>query len=226
MISNLLVTKLHRPSLSPRRVLRPRLIQRLNEGLANGCQLTLISAPAGFGKSTCASEWAASQDTLPVAWLSLDRCDDCPERFFRYFVAALQTVDNGLGGDLESVLDSGQLPRLEVLAAGLTNSILAAPHRFMLVLDDFHVIQDPTILGALEILVAHQPAQLHLVLVTREDPLLPLARLRVNSRMTEIRSGDLRFSRLEASNFLEEMMGLALSGEDIEALEERTEGWI
>ncbi len=225
MHANLLATKLYRPSLPPRRVLRPRLIQRLNDGMAAGCQLALISAPAGFGKSNCASEWAAHSD-LPVAWLSLDPIDDDPERFFRYFVAALQAVDENMGRELDSVLDSGQLPPPETITSTLTNSILGTPNKFLFVLDDFHVIQDRTILKVVETLVAHLPPQLHLALVTREDPLLPLARLRASHRMTEIRSADLRFSKQEAGSFMKEMMGLALSEDDLAILEERTEGWI
>ncbi len=225
MRANLLATKLYQPSLPPRRVQRPRLLQRLNEGLAAGCQLTLISAPAGFGKTNCASEWAA-HSALPVAWLSLDPSDDDPQRFFRYFVAALQAVDGNMGRELDAVLDSGQLPPPETITATLTNSILGTPHKFLCVLDDFHVIQDRTILAALETLIAHLPPQLHLALVTREDPLLPLARLRASRQITEIRSADLRFSSQEAGSFMKEMMGLALSEGDLALLEERTEGWI
>ncbi len=226
MQPNLLATKLFQPQLSAKRVQRPRLVERLNEGLAAGRQLTLISAPAGFGKTTCASEWLAHQNLRPVAWLSLDPSDDEPARFFRYFVAALQTVDKALGRELGSVLESGQLPPAEVIAAILTNSILQTPASFMLVLDDFHVIQNAVIVDVLESLVSHQPPQLHLVLVTREDPLLPLARLRVNNRMTEIRSADLRFSNPETGSFMKEIMGLTLDEGDLAALEERTEGWI
>jgi LuxR family transcriptional regulator, maltose regulon positive regulatory protein len=232
-MASLLATKLHRPSTPPKLVQRPRLVKRLNEGLADGRQLTLVSAPAGFGKTTCISEWVNALD-LPVSWLSLDAADDDPGRFFSYLVAALQKVDEALGREIESALHlaGGQLPPSEVISTTLINQILNCKIRFLLVLDDFHVIQDRLILQVLEKLVegamraANPHPLLHLVLVTREDPALPLARIRAHNQMTEIRASDLRFSDLEADGFLNEMMGLCLSQADITVLQERTEGWI
>ena len=224
MFSNLLGTKLHRPSPPSRRVQRTRLVEDLNEGLAAGHPLVLVSAPAGFGKTTLVSEWASSA-RLPVAWLSLDRADDDPGRFFPYLIAALQKVNQNIGHEIESVLQSGQLPPIPAVVTTLANDILAGGDPFILVLDDFQVIQDPAILGALETLLANPPEPLQLVLVTREDPLLPLSRLRANNRMTEIRAGDLRFSKREAEVFLNGVMALSLSEADIAALENRTEGW-
>ena len=224
-MSGLLATKLHCPSTPPKRVHRPHLIQRLNEGLEFGRQITLVSAPAGFGKTTCISEWVNALD-CPVTWLSLDPVDDDPGRFFIYLVAALQKVDDNLGREIKSVLRSGQLPPSEIISTTLSNDIQELEGRFLLVLDDFQVIQDRIILQVLEKLITNLPQPLHLVLLTREDPPLPLARLRANNQMTEIRAGDLRFTSSEASRFLNEVMGLSLSQADIAVLEDRTEGWI
>jgi LuxR family maltose regulon positive regulatory protein len=223
--SGLLATKLHRPSVPPKRVQRPHLIQRLDEGLESGRQITLVSAPAGFGKTTCIAEWIDALD-CPVAWLSLDAADDDPGRFFAYLVAALQRVDANLGREIEGVLRSGQLPPSEAIGATLINDILESEVRFLLVLDDFHVIQDRFILQVLERLVANLPRPLHLVLLTREDPPLPLARLRANNQLTEIRAKDLRFTNRDAEHFLNDVLGLSLSRADVTALEAKTEGWV
>ncbi|MBN1992998.1 MAG: helix-turn-helix transcriptional regulator, partial [Anaerolineae bacterium] len=224
--SNLLATKLHRPVLPAKWVQRPHLSQRLHEGLAFNRQITLVSAPAGFGKTTCISEWLNTLPNWPIAWLSLDAADDDPGRFFAYFIAALQQVEANLGRDIESVLRSGQLPPAEIISATLINDILKLAGRFLLVLDDFHVIQDRFILQVLEQLVANLPPPLYLVLLTREDPPLPLAQLRANNRLTEIRAKDLRFTDGEANRFLNEVMRLSLSQADVAALEDKTEGWI
>jgi len=221
----LLATKLHQPSPPLKQVQRSHLIQRLNQGLAAGRQITLVSAPAGFGKTTCVSQWVDTLD-CPVTWLSLDPADDDPGRFFAYLVAALQKVDATLGREIEGVLRAGELPPIQVIGASLVNDILALAGRFLLVLDDFQVIQDGFILQVLEQLVANLPPALHLVLLTREDPPLPLARLRANNQLTEIRAGDLHFTRRDANDFLKEVMGLSLSPADIDALEDKTEGWI
>jgi LuxR family maltose regulon positive regulatory protein len=224
-VVNILATKLHRPALHSNRVQRPHLVRRLNEGLEAGLPLTLVCAPAGFGKTTSVSEWLDGLD-LPVSWLALDRSDDDPGRFFAYFVAALQKVDASLGVEVESALRSGQMPPLEAVVATLIEDVLHVGRPFVLVLDDFHLIQDGAILRVLESLLASRLPLLHLVLVTREDPLLPLARLRANNRMTEIRAGDLRFSAAETDRFFKEIMNLSLPAEDIAALENRTEGWV
>ena len=178
MKSTLLATKLHRPSLPAKWVQRLHLIQRLNEGLELGRQITLVSAPAGFGKTTCVSEWVDTLDNWPVTWLSLDPSDDDPGTFFSYLIAALQKVDVDLGRELDGVLRSGQFPPSEIISTTLVNDILGLENRFLLVLDDFHVIQDRFILEVLENLITNLPQTLHQVLVTREDPPLPLAQLR------------------------------------------------
>ncbi len=225
-MSGLLAIKLSRPSIPPRRVLRPGLIRRLDEGLELDRQITLISAPAGFGKTTCIGEWVNTLDGWPVTWLSLDPADDDPLSFFTYFIAALQKVDANLGQEIEGVLHSGQLPPSEIISTTLINDILEVKERFLLVLDDFHVIQDQFILQVLEKLVANLPRPLHLVLITREDPPLPLARLRANNLLTEIRARNLRFTSQDTGRFLSDVMGLSLSRADIAMLENKTEGWI
>jgi LuxR family transcriptional regulator, maltose regulon positive regulatory protein len=224
-MSSLLETKLHRPSISTKQVSRPQIIQRLNEGLASFRGITLISAPAGFGKTSCVSEWLNILD-LPVTWLSLDTTDDDPGRFFTYFIAALQKVNENIGREIASILRAGQLPPDEILFTTLVNDLQRMEVRFLLVLDDFQVIQDQTILRFLEHLLENLPQPLHLVLISREEPPLPLARLRANNQLTEIRAGDLRFTESEAGLFLNEVMRLNLSQKDIAALAARTEGWV
>ena len=222
----LLTTKLHQPALQRKRVQRLQLIQKLNAGLEMGHQIFLVSAPAGFGKTSCVSEWVITLDGWPVTWLSLDVSDDDPGRFFSYLIAALQKVDADLGQEIESVLRSGQLPPGEIISTTLINDTLELGNRFVLVLDDFHVIQDRFILGVLESLVTNLPPQLHLVFVTREDPPLPLAQLRANNKLTEIRAKDLRFSSHDIERFLTDTMELSLTDANINILEEKTEGWI
>jgi LuxR family maltose regulon positive regulatory protein len=185
METPLLQTKFHIPSLRPEWVLRPRLFEQLNAGLGSG-KLTLVSAPPGFGKTTCIGAWVNTLE-CPVAWLSLDAADDDPGRFFIYLIAALQKVDMNLGGQLGGVLRSGQLPPGEIISATLINDILAVSDRFLLVLDDFQVIRDRFILQVIADLVSNLPQSLHLILITREDPPLPLARLRANNQLIEIR---------------------------------------
>jgi LuxR family maltose regulon positive regulatory protein len=225
MKADLLATKLHRPPVPPKRVQRPHLIQRLNEGLEFDRQITLVSAPAGFGKTTCISEWVNTLD-CPVTWLSLDPADDDPGRFFIYLVAALQKVDPNLGQEIAGVLRSGRLSPGEIISTALVNDVLELEGRFLLVLDDFQVIQDRFILQVMQRLVTNLPQPLHLVLLTREDPPLPLARLRANNQLTEIRAGDLRFTGRDAERFLNEVMDLSLSPVDVAVLDDKTEGWI
>src|SRR5574341_468175 len=176
MISNLLGTKIHQPIPTSKRIQRTNLILTLTKNLAAERLLTLVSAPAGFGKTTLVSEWVGNIH-LPVTWLSLDRADDDPGQFFAYLIAALQKVNGNIGHEIEGVMLSGQLPPLPAIATSLVNDILEWGVPFILVLDDFQVIQDPAILEVLETVLTNPPEQLHLVLITREDPLLPLGRL-------------------------------------------------
>ena len=225
MSTPILATKLYIPPPRPKVVLRPRLIERLNEGLSSGRKLTLISAPAGFGKTTLVSEWVAGCER-PVAWLSLDEGDNDPTRFLTYLVAALQTIAANIGAGVLGVLQSPQPPSIESILTTLLNEIATIPDNFILVLDDYHVIDAKPVDDALTFLLEHLPPQMHLVIATREDPHLPLARLRARGQLTELRAADLRFTPAEAAEFLNQVMGLNLSAEDIAALETRTEGWI
>ncbi len=225
MPAAILATKLYIPPSRQRVVLRPRLVQRLNEGLAAGHKLTLVSAPAGFGKTTLVSEWVAGCGR-PVAWLSLDEGDSDPSRFLAYLIAALQTVAPGVGDGVLAVLQSPQPPPLESTLTALLNDIATIPSDVVLVLDDHHVLDAKPVDDALAFLVEHQAPQLHLVVATREDPALPLARLRARGQLTELRAADLRFTPSEAADFLNQVMGLNLTADDIAALETRTEGWI
>jgi LuxR family maltose regulon positive regulatory protein len=225
MPAPVLATKLYIPPTRPNIVPRPRLIERLNNGLAMGCRLTLISASAGFGKTTLVSNWI-SDCGRPVAWLSLDEGDNDPVRFITYLIAALQTIKAGLGEGVLSTLQSHQQPQVEMALTILLNEISSIPDSFLLILDDYHVIDSKPVDDTLAFLVEQPPPQMHLVIATREDPSLPLARLRVRGQLTELRATDLQFTPSEATKFLNRMMGLNLSDEDVAALESRTEGWI
>ena len=235
MSTPILATKLFIPPPRPKAVPRPRLIERLNEGLHG--KLTLISAPAGFGKTTLVSEWLAApsgRQVRPAAWLSLDEGDSDPTRFLAYLVAALQTlalskaegVVAKLGAGVLGALQSPQPPPTEALLTALLNEIAIIPDDFTLVLDDYHMVDAPSVDQALAFLLDHLPPQMHLVITTREDPQLPLARYRARGQMTELRVADLRFTPAEAAGFLNQVMDLNLSAEDVTALEARTEGWI
>jgi LuxR family maltose regulon positive regulatory protein len=223
MSTPILTTKLYIPPPRPRAVLRPHLVERLNEGLLH--KLTLISAPAGFGKTTLVSEWVAGLQR-PVAWLSLDQEDSDPIRFLAYIVAALQTVAPQIGREMTALLQSPQPPPPEAILTVLLNEITLLPNSFVLILDDYHLIGTKPVDLALTFLLEHLPPQMHLVITTREDPQLPLARLRARGQLTELRAADLRFTTSEAAEFLNQAMGLSLSVADITAMENRTEGWI
>lgn len=227
MPAPILGTKLYIPSSRPKMILRPRLVERLNEGLSFGRKLSLISAPAGFGKTTLVSEWTADCKQ-PVAWLSLDEGDNDPARFMTYLIAALQTIAQEVGKELLGTIQASQPLTTfnEFLLATLLNDISAIADHFILVLDDYHVIDSESIDNAIAFLLNHLPPQMHLVITTREDPHLHLARLRARGQLTEIRAADLRFTPEEAGAFLNQMMNLSLTTENIAALEARTEGWI
>ena len=207
----------------PTLVSRPRLVARLSQGLTQ--PLTLISAPAGFGKTTLVGEWIASCKR-PVAWLSLDEGDNDPARFLMYLVSALQKIEANIGAGVLAALQSPQPPPTESILTNLLNDITTISDSFLLMLDDYHMIDSKPVDQALVFLIEHQPPHMHLVITTREDPHLPLARLRARGQLTELRAADLRFTPAEAAEFLNRVMGLNLSAEDIAALETRTEGWI
>ena len=234
MSGDLLQTKLFVPLLRPFLVPRPRLIAKLNKSLYG--KLTLVCAPAGFGKTTLTADWAtrlaelnSSQGTSPnwqLCWLSLDEQDNDPTRFLIYFIASLQTAWPQLGQEVSQLLQSPQAPPTEVLVTALINELTAVAHHFLLVLDDYHIISNQKIHNILAFLFEHQPPNLHLVLVTRADPLLPLTRLRARGELGELRQNDLRFDLDEATIFLTQVMELTLTPEQVQSLARQTEGWI
>ncbi len=225
MAGDLLQTKLYIPRLRPSLVQRPHLIEKLNQGLQQGCNLTLISAPAGFGKTTLITEWIAGCKR-PFAWISLDERDSDLTRFLQYVIAALQTLEPAIGTKALGMLESAQPPPTESILTNLLNDIVSTSREIAIVLDDYHVLDASPIDEVLTFLLDHLPPQLHLVITTREDPLLPLSRLRVRGLVREVRVADLRFTVEETAVFLKQITGLELSTDEIAALEKRTEGWV
>ena len=225
MAGPLLETKLHVPRWRRNLVARPRLSERLSRGAE--AALTLVSAPAGFGKTTLLAEWlaVAAAGGRSVAWLSLDQRDNDPALFWTYVVAALNTGSPAGGAGAFSLLQPPQPPNEAGLVA-LLNDLDGISHDVVLVLDDYHVIDARVVQDALAFLLEHLPPQIHLVIASRTDPPLPLARLRGRGELAEIRAADLRFTPSEAAAYLNEVMGLALTAADVAALEGRTEGWI
>ncbi len=230
----LIRTKLYIPQVRPKRVPRQALLARLEAGLDR--KLTLIAAPAGFGKTTLLSDWIAV-GSRPVAWVSLDARDNDPLRFAAYVVAALGTLELGLGVPaLQPVRGAapphgaaplhGAAPTLEAVFTGLINQATEVAEDFALVLDDYHLITAPAIHAALSFLLEHLPAQMHLVITSRVEPPLPLAHLRARGQLVELRAADLRFTLDEVRAFLNETMQLNLGDEAVAALEARSEGWV
>ncbi len=221
----ILATKLFVPHPRPQLVPRTRLIDRLNAARRPGHKLIILAAPAGFGKTTLLSDWIAGARPA-VAWLSLDETDNDPERFLSYVVAALRTLDEGMGAETLNLLQARLPPLGEVVLTALVNDIARLPGDSVLVLDDYHLIDQRPIHEAIAFLLDHLPPRLQLVLAGRADPPLPLARLRARGELTELRAADLRFASNEAAAFLNQAMGLDLAAADVAALEARTEGWI
>jgi LuxR family maltose regulon positive regulatory protein len=209
-------------------VSRPRLLERLDAGLHS--KLTLISASAGFGKTTLLSEWIADrcrrEPMVRIAWLSLDEGDNDLVRFLTYLIGALQTVELDTGKAVLGVLAAPQPPPAESVLTALINEIADSPSSRVLVLDDYHLVTIQPIHDAVTYLLDHLPPAMHLVIATRADPPLPLPRLRIRGELIELRAADLRFTPDEAALFFQASMGLALSTEDVAALEARTEGWV
>jgi LuxR family maltose regulon positive regulatory protein len=224
MTTPILTTKLYIPPNRPKLVHRPRLFEKLNQGLHR--KLALISSPAGFGKSTLLSSWVPQIEASKVAWLSLDEGDNDLTRFLTYFVAALQTIESKIGHKVLAAFQSPGTLNSEIVLTTLLNEIAESPGDLVLILDDYHVIDSKPIGQALTFLLDHSPTNLHLVIATRIDPPLPLARLRARGQMIELRTANLRFTLDEVAAFLNQVMDLELSTDDIAALETRTEGWI
>ena len=219
----IIMTKLRIPSTRPKLVDRPRLQVRIAEGLRG--PLTLITAPAGFGKTTLVASGVASCG-MPVAWLSLDRDDNQAGRFLNYLVTALQEADNTIGSEAAQLITASQQAPPEVVLTSLINDLDTAGGEIALVLDDYQYLTSKAAHAAVAFLLEHCPNSLHLVIATRSDPPLPLARLRARGQTVELRAADLRFTVPEAAQFLNEVMGLSLDAEAVTLLEERTEGWI
>ena len=225
----LLETKLYVPGLRPGLVLRPRLSERLDRG--TGSKLVLVSAPAGFGKTTLLSEWLAARPAeraaqRPAAWCSLDQGDNEPASFWGYLIAALRTVAPGVGESALSLLDAPQPVPAGTMLTTLLNDLGAVTGEIVLVLDDYHVIDAREVQDGMAFLLGHLPPCLHVVILSRADPVLPLARMRARGELAEIRAADLRFTADEAASYLNETMDLRLTARDVATLEERTEGWI
>ena len=225
----LLETKLFVPRSRRGLVPRPRLSQRLDRGTAS--RLTLVSAPAGFGKTTLLTEWLAAGPAAPAderraAWLSLDRADNDPVSFWTYVIAALRTVAPGVGDGALTLLRAAQPPPIETVLTALLNDLGTTAGDIVLVLDDYHGIDASDVQHGMAFLLDHLPPWLHVVIASRADPALPLARWRARGELAEIRAAELRFTPDEAAAYLNEMMGLQLTAQDVAALEARTEGWI
>jgi len=229
VLTPLLTAKFYLPPSRRELVPRPLLMERLNADLwrADGFsrKLTIVSAPAGFGKTTLIAEWLRSVDHR-FTWLSLDDNDNDPARFLIYLIAALKQIQPAFGETLQALLQTPQPPPPDVISTVLVNEIAAISTPFVLALDDCHVIHSPIVHQQLNFLLEHQPPHLHLVLISREDPPLPISRLRAQGQVTEIRQPDLCFSRQEAGDFLRRTTRLEFSAEDLDALTRRTEGWV
>ncbi|WP_379151089.1 LuxR C-terminal-related transcriptional regulator [Paenibacillus sp. sgz5001063] len=223
MTISIVSTKLYIPPARSKIVVRQRLLERLNESLQG--KLTVLSASAGYGKTTLASAWL-SVCGRRAGWLSLDAGDNDPASFLTYLCAACRTIGVNIGEGVFAALQSPHPPPIESLLTTLLNEITSTSEPSILVLDDYHLIDSKTVNEAVAFLIEHLPPQMHLVISTRQDPVLPLSRLRVRHQLTELHAADLRFNASEAAEFLDQVMGLTLSAEDVMLLESRTEGWI
>ncbi len=222
--ARILTTKLFAPHARTERVARPRLTRRLEEGLRR--KMTLISAPAGFGKTTLLSEWreTSAQHAIAIAWVSLDKGDNDFTRFITYLIAALRTIESDLGTHAQSLLNEAPVAGEAVLVS-LINELAAFDGEIAIMLDDAHVIESQAIHEAIEFLLEHLPAHVHLIIASRTEPPLALARLRARNQLTEIHAADLRFTLDEATDFLQRVMKLDLPATDQTALINNTEGW-
>jgi LuxR family maltose regulon positive regulatory protein len=222
-VDDLLSTKFLIPKPHSNLISRPHLTTRILSGMER--KVTLIAAPAGFGKTSLMSE-CIPKSTRCVTWLSLDRADNDPARFWSYVIASIQQIDQNLGLDALTNLRTPFPPPIDFLLNSLINDISQFPDTFATVLDDYHVIRSTAIHNALTYFIGHAPANLHLIIITRADPPIPLSRLRADGRLSEIRAKDLRFTPEECNQFLTELMGLSMEKNEIAAVEARTEGWI
>jgi LuxR family maltose regulon positive regulatory protein len=223
--TSLLTTKLNIPPARHQLVSRHQLYERLQDGLNYG--LILVSAPAGFGKTTLVSEWVRqNQKEISAAWLSLDEGDNDPVRFWDYFIASIKTLRSDFGESTRALLHTPQPPTVEELLTVLINELASISTEFVFVLDDYHLIESKEIHNSITYLLEHPPARMHLIMASRTDPPLPLARLRGKGKMLEVGTDDLRFRLEDAASLLKELKVPELSVEDVAALNERTEGWV
>ena len=225
MVRPVIATKLYVPRTRRGIITRPRLIEQLRRGAE--VSVTLMSAPAGFGKTTLLAEWLSETSDYDrrVAWLSLDATDNEPAAFWTYVATALTSAVPSIGTTAAELLGSSAVPMYRVLTT-LLNELAETQHEIWLILDDYHLVDDHDVGEAMAFFLEHLPAHVHVVLSTRADPDLPLARWRVRGELVEIRAADLRFTPEEAAAYLETATGLNLAAEDVAVLEERTEGWI
>ncbi len=219
----LLATKLHIPRTRPGFVARPRLAERLAEGTAQ--ELVLVCTPAGFGKTTLLADWARAGQR-PVGWLSLDDADNDPVRFWRHVAAALDGVLPGVAERVGALLQGAQSASFQAVVATLVNELAGGFDEVVLVLDDYHLIDAPPVHASLAFLLEHLPPSLRLVVASRADPPLPLARLRARGQLAELRAADLRFTLEEAAELLRTAVGSELPDAAVAALGDRTEGWV
>jgi len=221
-LSPLIQTKLHHPRVAGELIERPRLLAYLNE--RSDRPFTLVSAPAGYGKTTLLTQWL-DQVPYQAAWLSLDENENSLIGFLTYFVAAIQILFPASCSTTRSLLTTAQTPSLDYLTTTLVNELADLPEEFLLVLDDYHLITDKEIQQLISTLMQHAPPPLHLVIASRRDPPFPLARLRATQRLAEIRTNDLRFTPDEVQSYLKLCLGADISPEIVTVLAERTEGW-
>jgi LuxR family maltose regulon positive regulatory protein len=219
----MLLTKLHIPPASQNLVHRPELYEKLNIGLSR--KLILLSAPAGFGKTTLLSDWI-NQYKVPTAWFSIDNGDHDPGEFLTYIISGIQSIDKEFGQSSIKLLNSPNKPSVESIANLLINEIININQNFLLVLDDFHLVGSSEILKLVAYLLEHIPGNIHIVILTRSDPALSVSRLRSQHQLVELRSADLSFSANDISILFNKKLKLGLSVEEIYSLETKTEGWI
>jgi len=223
MKTDLLDSKFYYPPHRLDFVSRPQILESLDAGLSR--KLTLVSAPAGFGKTTLVSEWVRDCGH-PIAWLSLDKNDNDPSRFLIYLIAALQRIYPEIGVDVQAALEESLSPNFEFLLTRLISEMGRLPEKFIIVIDDYHLINAKSVHDVINFLIEYLPVTVHLVICGRADPPLPISRLRVQGEVNEVRTTQLRFTKKEVTTFLNDHMGFDLSSDGIAALEARTEGWV
>ena len=219
----MLLTKLHVPPAGNNVVHRTELFEKLNSGLSR--KLILVSAPAGFGKTTVVSDWI-DQNKIPAAWFSLDNGDNEPVDFLSYIISGIQSIQPAFGQSALPLLNSPNRPSVESITSLLINEIININQNFLLVLDDFHLIKSNEVLKLVSYLLEHIPGNIHIAILTRSDPVLSLSRLRSQHQLVELRLSDLSFSANDISVLFNKKLKLGLSVDDVYSLETKTEGWI